>query len=149
MASKGQKIATGAIDFMNGMTKGSGGFRTNKAINKLPKTIKSTVGGNTSVKMGKQLRKNKSIANVTQSSSAKAGNFFGQGIRDSYKNIKAEQPLGAAIKSAHTNKATGQLSAKKMAGTAATLGVAGRVATGGGLYRDRYGNVNVPGVPFI
>lgn len=42
-----------------------------------------------------------------------------------------------------------RLSKSKVAGTAATIGIAGRVATGGGLYRDRYGNVNVPGLPFI
>lgn len=44
---------------------------------------------------------------------------------------------------------TRRLSKTKVAGTAAAVGVAGRVASGGGLYRDRYGNVNVPGVPFL
>ena len=29
------------------------------------------------------------------------------------------------------------------------LSMAGRVVTGGGIYRDKNGNVNLPGVPFI
>lgn len=37
----------------------------------------------------------------------------------------------------------------KIAGTTFSVGVAGRIATGGGLYRDRYGNTNLPGIPFI
>ena len=41
------------------------------------------------------------------------------------------------------------LDAKKIAGTYMGLSVAGRVVTGGGLYRDRNGNFNLPGVPFI
>ena len=42
-----------------------------------------------------------------------------------------------------------RISKRKVAGTMATAGIAGRVATGGGLYRDRYGNINIPGLPFI
>lgn len=37
----------------------------------------------------------------------------------------------------------------KIAGTTFSVGVAGRIATGGGLYKDKYGNTNLPGVPFI
>ena len=59
-----------------------------------------------------------------------------------------------AIKAAHSvvdkSAPNGtRISKRKVAGTMATAGVAGRVATGGGLYRDRYGNVNIPGLPFI
>lgn len=37
----------------------------------------------------------------------------------------------------------------KIAGTTFSVGVAGRIATGGGLYKDKYGNTNLPGIPFI
>lgn len=55
---------------------------------------------------------------------------------------------GGAIKSAHT-LADGSLNMKAVAGTYIGGAAALRVAGGGGLYRDRTGRVNVPGVPFI
>ena len=52
-----------------------------------------------------------------------------------------------AIKKGHM---TGdKVDMKKVAGTYVAASVAGRVATGGGLYRDKDGNVNLPGIPFI
>lgn len=79
------------------------------------------------------------------------------------QNVGKEIKFGQALKQGHSKAlldsngkqvfkdgvAQTRLSKSKIAGTAATVGVAGRVASGGGLYRDRYGNVNVPGVPFI
>lgn len=102
----------------------------------------------------------------------KLGNFLAQGTRESikdYKKAKAvyEQAIASgqkdaakftpkittALKKGHgayddTGKYIG-ISGMAVAGTAVSAGIVGRVATGGGLYRDRYGNVNVPGVPFI
>lgn len=83
------------------------------------------------------------------------GNFFGEGIRNSIKSYNKDNKIGliGAIEKGHSkydsNLGKTRLSKAKMAGTFATVGVAGRVASGGGLYRDRYGNVNLPGVPFI
>lgn len=37
----------------------------------------------------------------------------------------------------------------KIAGSYIGVGVAARVVTGGGLYKDRNGNTNIAGVPFI
>lgn len=103
----------------------------------------------------------------------KIGNFVGGGIRDSIKDYsKAKEIYEAAKKTKKTEEALEKLKpsiveavknghstidskgnrkydVKAIAGTAFTAGVAGRVVTGGGLYRDRYGNVNVPGIPFI
>ena len=103
----------------------------------------------------------------------KLGNFVGGGIRESVRDYnKAKEVYEAAKKTKKTEEALEKLKpsvieaiknghstidskgnrkydAKAIAGTAFTAGVAGRVVTGGGLYRDRYGNVNVPGVPFI
>ena len=70
-----------------------------------------------------------------------------RGIADTFK----ERELGAtafeAIRRGHM--VNDHISPTKVAGTAFTIGTAGRVVTGGGLYRDRYGNFNLPGVPFI
>lgn len=85
----------------------------------------------------------------------KATNFLVGGIKGTASAMKRMDPetgsLGKALKMGHSKMVNGkpQLSVKKVAGTAMGVGIAGRVATGGGLYRDRYGNVNVPGVPFI
>lgn len=88
----------------------------------------------------------------------KTANFLVGGVKGTASAMKRIDPatgqkngLGKALKLGHSDMVNGkpQLSAKKVAGTAVGVGLAGRVVTGGGLYRDRYGNVNVPGVPFI
>ena len=50
---------------------------------------------------------------------------------------------------AHTFKEGGNLNYGKIAGSYIGLSAAARVATGGGLYKDRAGNNNIIGVPFI
>lgn len=84
---------------------------------------------------------------------AQAGNFIGSGTRDSiskYKNMNQnDKSVIKAIQEGHKKADGSGYDMKKIAGTAIGVGVAGRIATGGGLYRDRYGNVNVPGIPFI
>ena len=81
-------------------------------------------------------------------------NTMTTGIAKTIHNMDGGMKFKQAIRSAHsiaddTVQGGTRLSKRKVAGTVATAGIAGRVATGGGLYRDRYGNVNVPGVPFI
>lgn len=68
----------------------------------------------------------------------------GKGFKEAMKIAHSKNVYNeaGAVVGTRTSKA-------KVAGTVFTAGVAGRVATGGGLYRDRYGNINVPGVPFI
>lgn len=61
--------------------------------------------------------------------------------------------LGAAARKAgytYANKAGKEaLNYKKIAGAYIGASTAGRIATGGGLYKDRAGNTNVIGLPFI
>jgi hypothetical protein len=38
---------------------------------------------------------------------------------------------------------------KRAAGTYMTASIGARVISGGGLYKDRNGNTNLPGIPFI
>lgn len=93
----------------------------------------------------------------------KMGDFLGGGIRNSVKDYKAadaayqagktknKASIIKAIENGHTTIENGKrvINGKAVAGTGVALSVGGRVATGGGLYRDRDGNVNLPGIPFI
>lgn len=81
----------------------------------------------------------------------KLGDALGGGFRDSFRTMKAGKGFSNALKAGFTKQVNGQtqIRAGRVAGAVMTAGVAGRVASGGGLYRDRYGRVNVPGVPFI
>lgn len=83
----------------------------------------------------------------------KLGDNLVGGYRDTIKGMKGKdfnmQNLGDAGKSAFSDPKTGKLSTGKVAGAVVTAGVAGRVVTGGGLYRDRNGSFNVPGIPLL
>lgn len=79
------------------------------------------------------------------------GDAIGGGVRDTMRSLKHNKDIGTALKAGFTHKVDGETKVRmgRVAGAAFGASVAGRVATGGGLYRDRYGRVNVPGVPFI
>lgn len=81
----------------------------------------------------------------------KLGDALGGGFRSTAKSLKNGQGFSNALKAGFTKQVNGQtqIRAGRVAGAVAAASVAGRVASGGGLYRDRYGRVNVPGVPFI
>ena len=134
MASFGRLLAEGAKDFAAGVYKGMDGKATNQATKKLVNRKSSQM-----VHMGNAFAKSAPMKGITASAS------------DYMRTPKANRSIMNSVKAGHMKTVNGQnvLDMKKVAGTAATIGVAGRVATGGGLYRDRYGNVNVPGLPFI
>lgn len=130
MASFGRLLAEGAKDFAAGVYKGMDGQATNKATKKMLNRKSSQM-----VNMGSAFAKSAPMKGISGS----ASHYM--------QTPKANRSVMNSIKAGHMTN--GNLDMKKVAGTAATVGVAGRVATGGGLYRDRYGNVNVPGLPFI
>lgn len=130
MASFGRLLAEGAKDFAAGVYKGMDGQATNKATKKMLNRKSSQM-----VDMGSAFAKSAPMKGISGS----ASHYM--------QTPKANRSVMNSIKAGHMTN--GNLDMKKVAGTAATVGVAGRVATGGGLYRDRYGNVNVPGLPFI
>lgn len=124
--------------------------------------------------MGKENMENLAKHSGAFKAGKKATNFLAGGTRDTIKNLakkdangKAVMGFKDAVKNAHkvTTKITdpdvakqlgkkvGDMhsvySGKKIAGTVMGLSMAGRVVTGGGIYRDKNGNVNLPGVPFI
>ena len=76
-----------------------------------------------------------------------ANDYFG-GIGDTYKGVRDGGNFWDALESAHKND-DGSLRWGRVAGTYAAASVGARVISGGGLYKDRYGNSNIPGVPFI
>lgn len=104
--------------------------------------------GNFAYKNGKgdltKLRSNKAINPI--------GKFLlgesDTGIRGTLGAIKEGKSFTNAVKGAYQT-AEGGLNYKAIAGTYVGASLAGRVATGGGLYRDSTGNVNAPGIPFI
>lgn len=130
MAGFGRMLAEGAKDFAAGVYKGLDGKATNNVTEKLVNRRSSQIGH-----MGSAFVKSAPMRGIAGS----AQNYM--------QTPKAQRSVINSIKAGHMTN--GNLDMKKVAGTAATIGVAGRVATGGGLYRDRYGNVNVPGLPFI
>ena len=148
--SKGRKIAEGMTDFAAGLFSAA----SNKAESRLAKRSAAgilaqgvTKSKREALKMGHELTNE-----LMQKESYKMGAAVGnakvfKGITDSFKARESGATAFDAIRKGHM--VNGHISAKKVAGTAFTVGVAGRVVTGGGLYRDRYGNFNLPGVPFI
>lgn len=93
--------------------------------------------------IGRQLAKN--------SLTYRIGDNLGGGIRDTVRSKKAGHTIKQSLTAGFTRQVDGQTQVRmgRVAGTALAAGAVGRVATGGGLYRDRYGRVNVPGIPFI
>ena len=83
------------------------------------------------------------------------GDFFGGGIRETIKNYKDGDTAGNVFGSfakAHTKlDADGNrvLDMRRAAGTYMTASLGARVLSGGGLYKDRNGNTNLPGIPFL
>jgi hypothetical protein len=109
----------------------------------------ATKGATSSIKNVNSLTSNMTKA---QKIARGAGDFVGGGTRETLKNMQGKPislgNVGSAIKKAHTN-ADGSLNISRVAGSAMAVSAAGRVATGGGLYKDRYGNRNLIGVPFL
>lgn len=79
----------------------------------------------------------------------KTGDFLGGGIRDTYKNMTTkDMSFGKALKDAHRNP-DGKINMKRVAGTYVAASSVGRIASGGGIMKDKNGNTNVIGIPFI
>ena len=82
----------------------------------------------------------------------KIGDAIGGGVRDTIRSKKMGHDFKTALNAGFTKAGENgvrQLRMDRVAGAAFGVGVASRVVTGGGLYRDRYGRVNAPGIPFI
>lgn len=152
MAGVGRRMAMGMQNFAYGVMREIDGGTLDKAVKK---AINSGINSDIAHKSAVNITKSSGYAFGSAVASAKPMMGMTQTARHVMGTNGAQKlNLGQAIKQGHmiadsTAKGGQRLSKARVAGTAATLGVAGRVATGGGLYRDRYGNVNIPGLPFI
>ena len=117
-------------------TNSSGGGKGNKNTN-----------SNTNTSSGPEGGPNSGEGNEGRSWKDYANDYFG-GIGDTYRSVKDGGNFWDALQSAHTNE-DGSLRWGRVAGTYAAAAVGSRIISGGGLYKDRYGNSNIPGVPFI
>ena len=88
---------------------------------------------------------------ANNSKAYKIGDALGGGARDAYRSYKKKGDINTALKAGFTKTVNGESKVRmdRVAGAAVSASAVGRVATGGGLYRDRYGRTNIPGLPFI
>lgn len=75
------------------------------------------------------------------------GDAVGGGIKDTYTSLKSGRTLDRALSDGFMNG--DKLRMDRVAGTFVGASAAARLATGGGLYKDRNGGTNIIGVPFI
>lgn len=97
-------------------------------------------------------RVSQQIVQGNNSIGAQVGDAMIGGYRDTIKGMKGKDMSLSNVKNAANaafRNTDGSMNMKRVAGAAATASIAGRVATGGGLYRDKYGDVNLPGIPLI
>lgn len=78
---------------------------------------------------------------------AQKGSYLG-GIGASYKNMRNDINLIDAINLGHRT-ADGSLNMGAIAGSYVGVSTGFRALSGGGAYRDRNGNANIAGIPFV
>lgn len=154
MAGAAGKIAKESLDFIKGMNKTLRPNSVNKALSQLSgeemKAAQKVLSSNSAkngMKTAEAMLKGTPVTGIANTIHHMDG---GKGFKEAMKMAHSKNVLDINGKQVFEGGvAKTRISKSKVAGTVATVGVAGRVATGGGLYRDRYGNINVPGVPFI
>lgn len=75
------------------------------------------------------------------------GDAIGGGFKDTYTGLKAGAGLDQSLKAAYMNG--DKLRMDRVAGSFIGASAGARIATGGGLFKDRNGNTNIIGLPFI
>ena len=145
MAGVGRQLAEGMQNFAMGIMKEVDGKSLTKVVNK---NIANGMDSKIAMDAGKRIAKSSGYEFGSKVASAKPMMGMTQTARN-LMGTNGATKMGLMDSIAEAHKVSGKISGTRVAGTAVTAGVAGRVATGGGIYRDRYGNVNVPGVPFI
>ena len=145
------------VIYADGPTAGGGGSGNNGGGGSSTSSSSSAGGGsgNNGGGGGERARGNQEQRSSTRRHSEKlnefgnqAKDFFFGGAIDSYNNYQSGMGIVDSIAKAHQN-ADGSVNMMRAAGTFVTASAAARVASGGGLYKDRYGNPNLIGVPFI
>lgn len=134
--------------YNNRRTLDNTGYGPTKANAESMNTIGGNTGGNTQSDKNTfdkaKERMNRAFEKVPES----VKDTFIGGITDSYNNYQSGMGIMESISKAHQN-ADGSLNARRIGGTFMAASAAARIASGGGVYKDRYGNPNLIGVPFI
>lgn len=96
------------------------------------------------------LKSNEAINKLANTEAAK-GIFDGiENVLSRGKGESAEKLTDAIIRAHHKgNVMENGISAARVAGSIFGVSTAYRLASGGGIYKDRNGNTNVAGIPFI
>ena len=136
-----------ADEFLQGAQKGIGDAGAIKAgVTKLASN--KTKGQLKNVKKGvikATTNRTKGIQNPTTMN--KVGDAVWGGVRDTSAAIKGGQGVSQALATGFKNG--DKLRMDRVAGTFVGASAAARVATGGGLYKDRNGSTNIIGLPFL
>jgi hypothetical protein len=80
-----------------------------------------------------------------------AFDFLTKGFKDTYSNMSKGDGVTDAVKKAYSKNGdgTGGLALGAIAGSYMTASAGYRLVSGGGVYRDKNGNTNLTGVPFV
>lgn len=154
MAGTAGKVAQESLNFIKGMNKSLRPNSVNKALShlsgdemKAAQKVLNSSSAKTGMKTAEAMLKGTPVNGIANTIHHMDG---GKGFKEAMRLAHSKNVFDANGKQVFENGiAKTRISKSKVAGTAFTVGVAGRAVTGGGLYRDRYGNINVPGVPFI
>ena len=121
------------------MAKAMGGF--SEVLSKAGKEFGDMLGASV---------KGKKINGTNKAINAIGNNFMGvPEVAARVMGKAGHQQTGFKKAMAETFKPNGKLDYGKIAGSYIGVSAAARVASGGGLYKDRNGNTNIAGVPFI
>lgn len=147
VGSIAKKMLGYADEFMEGASKGIGDAGAIKmSVNKVASNMT-----NSQLKFAKkgkivaQATHKKGVQNATVMN--KVGDAVWGGVRDTSAAIKGGQGVSQALATGFKNG--DKLRMDRVAGTFVGASAAARVATGGGLYKDRNGSTNIIGLPFL
>ena len=142
-----KKMLGYADEFMEGATKGIGDagaikagvtkLASNKTKGQLKNVKKGVIKGTTN--------RVKGIQNPTTMN--KIGDAVWGGVRDTAASMKSGKTVSDALATGF--KDGDKLRMDRVAGTFVAGSAAARLATGGGLYKDRNGSTNIIGIPFL
>jgi hypothetical protein len=106
------------------------------------------------VKMASILKGNEKIIDAMTDALKNAGGYVSknwgkQGFSGVYNNMtEHNQDIGKAVKNAYTHEG-GKLNMGAVAGSYLGASAGYRALSGGGVYRDKNGNANIIGIPFV
>ena len=97
----------------------------------------------------KAIGKTDRVAGITNPTIGnRIGDAVAGGVRDTMTGMKSGRGFTRSVTDAFTD-AQGKTRMDRVAGTFVGASAAARIATGGGLYKDRNGSTNIIGIPFI